>query len=175
MNVNKDLLQARKIYLSNNIDSAMADSIGEDLLLLNARDESLPIFLYINSGGGLYQSSMDIYDYVLNSHAPVVGIVYSKADSMASIILQACKKRQIMRNSSICLHNLSVWVDTEWDKFEELARERIALTMKRQNLIYEIFTERTGLRKEEIVDICNKKTIFSAEEALKNNLVDEII
>jgi ATP-dependent Clp protease, protease subunit len=175
MDIDKDLLQARKIYLSDNIDNAMADRIGKDILLLNARDERLPIFLYINSDGGFYLAAMDIYDYVSTSKAPVIGIVCSKAGSMATTVLQACKKRWILKNSSLFLHNLKVWIDTEWDEFEELAKKRLVSTQEKQEVIFDIFVKKTGLEKEEIARMHKNKVVLDAKEALRKKLVDKII
>lgn len=85
----------------------MARDAGKAIVWLNAINKK-EITLYIDSGGGEVQAGLDIYDMIKHSKAPVTGIVYRKANSMASVILQACVKRKAFENAEIIIHDISI-------------------------------------------------------------------
>lgn len=171
----KYFLNSREVVIRGKINANMAAAIEELLIILNAINSESPITLYINSDGGYYSAGMDIYDSVCFSRAPVTGIVTSKADSMASVILQACKTRMMMSNGVIIIHNLDLEVKSGWKKFQKIADEMIALSEKRQNNIYKIFANRTGVAIEEIIKMHDEEIQFDCKEAKKANLIDRII
>ncbi len=168
-----DLLKKRTLYIEGEINFEMAKRIGASILWLNAQDDSSKITLYFNSNGGTVYSGLNIYDIVRHSKAPVTGIVFRCANSMAAIILQACKIRKILKNSQIMLHNIRI--TEEWHKFEEDLEKTLSDTKKDQQAVYEILSERIGRSIEEIKTVCREEKTFSAQEAKEFGLIDEII
>jgi len=168
-----DILRKGMIYMDGDIDSDMAIRIGKSILWLNAQDDIKEISLYINSGGGSVVAGFDIYDIIRHSKTPVTGVVYRYANSMATVVLQACKVRKALRHGDICIHNIKI--NEEWHKFEENLEEALRVPKKNQQEIYEIMAERTGRSMEEIRNAFRESKTMCAEEAKEFGLIDEII
>lgn len=168
-----DLLKKRTLYIEGEVTQEMAKWIGSSILWLNAQDDTSEITLYINSGGGTVTAGLDLYDIVRHSKAPITGIVFRCANSMASIVLQACKTRKAMRHSSIVLHNIKI--NRQWHKFEEDLENALHDTKRDQQSIYEILTERTGRTMEEVIKACREAKEMTSEEAKEFGLIDEVI
>lgn len=66
-----------------------------------------PIRIHINSLGGELDAGLALYDYISNLDVDTIGIVEGIAASAASLILLACKHREMTDNSSILIHQLS--------------------------------------------------------------------
>lgn len=168
-----DLLRKRTLYLEGELIHRDAREIGESILWLNAVDDLKEITLYINSSGGSVTAGLDIYDIIRNSNAPVTGIVYRSANSMATVVLQACKIRKALKHSGIVIHNIKI--NKEWHEFEENLEKALADTKRDQESIYEIFVKRTGRSLEEIKRACRETKTMLADEAKKFGLIDEVI
>lgn len=168
-----ELLKKRVIYLDGEVTQDTAKRIGASILWLNALDNRSKITIYINSSGGSVSAGLDIYDIVRHSKAPVTGIVYRMANSMATIVLQACKTRQTLRHNVMQIHN--IMRNEEWHKFEENLEETLKDTKKNQQNIYEIMAERTGRTIEEIKKACREAKTMTADEAKEFGLIDEVI
>lgn len=168
-----DLLNKRIVYLEGEISYEEAEKIGTAIIWLNAQNDSSEIILYIKSYGGTVAAGLDIYDIVRHSKAPVTGIVYSSANSVATVVLQACKMRKALRHSEIIIHNIKI--TEEWQEFEENLEKTLKDTKIRQQRIYEIFSERTGKTIEEIKKACRERKTMTAEEAKEFGLIDEVI
>lgn len=172
-NFRNDLLKKRTLYLEGEIIYRDAREIGESILWLNAVDDLREITLYINSSGGSVSAGLDIYDIIRHSNAPVTGIVYRFANSMATVILQACTTRKALKHSEIVIHHIKI--NKEWHEFDENLEEALADTKRDQESIYEIFARRTGRSLEEIKRICREAKTMFADEARGLGLIDEVI
>jgi len=169
-----NLLDKRILYLEENITNDTAIKAGKAIVWLNSLDSSREIKIYIDSAGGEIEAGLDIYDIMRHSQAPITGIVYRKANSMAAVILQACKIRKIFQNSHIVVHNIIIGrrpLD-DWRKNKEGI---IAEMEKQQQIIYDIFVARTGKNIEEIKKAFDEAKILNSSEAKNLNMVDEII
>lgn len=168
-----NLLEKRIIYLDEHITNETAIKTGKEIVWLNSLS-CQEIELYLDSAGGDFEAGMDIYDILRYSQAPITGIVYRRANSMATVILQACKIRKILKNSQIIVHNIYVGRRSlnDWRKDKG---EIIDAAEKQQQIIYDIFASRTGKNIEEIKNIFDEEKILSSSEAKDLNIVDEII
>ena len=95
---------------------------------------------------------------------------------MATIILQACNKRQCLRHSSLLIHNIiaeNIRLDDLNDR-KKLKKIKDDLKIS-QDKVYTILCEKTGTSWEEIRDICKKEIIMSPEKAITYGLIDEIL
>lgn len=170
----EDLLLKRVLYLEGEINSDKAAIIGQAIIWLNTLDSKGEITLYIDSGGGDALAGLDIYDIIRHSQAPVIGIVYRRAFSMAAVILQACEVRKAMEYSELALHDISVTRRLS-ELMEGKLEEVLKGTLQRQESIYEIFRHRSRLTIEEIKAFCKTYKSLSALEAKEFGLIDEII
>ncbi|MEK9150579.1 MAG: ATP-dependent Clp protease proteolytic subunit [Patescibacteria group bacterium] len=168
------LLERRHIYLGGEIDDGTANQIGKIILWLNSQGGE-EIKLFINSDGGSVSAGLDIYDIIKYSKAPVNGIVYRRANSMATVVLRACVKRTAMSHSLFSFHNTVLSLMTEWDEFEDKSKNRLKEIKDLQEEIYKILTIRSTTEAERIKEICKRKLTLSASQMKALGLIDEII
>ena len=112
-----DLAQKRVLYLGNNLEFSDVIYVSKAITWMNAQDTDASITLRINSNGGSIPVGLDIYDIIRESKAPVVGIVMSRANSMASIVLQGCVRRIALPHATIFLHRVNTDVHMEESVF----------------------------------------------------------
>ena len=170
----EDLLNKRIIYLEGGIDQEAAKNVGKALLWLNTQDSTKEITLYIDSVGGNVEAGLDIVDMIKHISAPVMGIVYRSANSMAAVILQSCSKRKAMRQSDILIHDTTVPAVT-LAEIEENPDKVLKRAKESQQRIYQILSERSGKNIEEIKKLCKEDKRLSAYEALELGFIDEVI
>lgn len=105
--------EKRVIGITGEINQKEADRLLAQLLALNCQDDTAPVTFYIRSGGGSSLASLDIFDALCCSSAPVNGVVAGMAYSAAATILQGCKysgrgdikgKRIMLPNSRLLIH-----------------------------------------------------------------------
>lgn len=100
------LLEDRIIFLSGEIDDAVANTVVAQLIYLEAKDPNKDINLYINSPGGSVSAGLAIYDTMNYIKCDVSTICIGMAASMGAFILSsgAKGKRFALPNSEIMIH-----------------------------------------------------------------------
>ena len=83
------LLKERIIFLSTQVDDAVANTIIAQLLFLEAEDNEKDIYLYINSPGGVVTAGLAIYDTMQYIKSDVSTICLGQAASMGALLLAA--------------------------------------------------------------------------------------
>lgn len=170
----ESLIERRKIYLGGDIEGGLANQIGKMILYLNSRG-SEEISLFINSDGGSVSAGLDIYDAIRYSSAPVNGIVYRRANSMATVILQGCARRIAMSHAVFAFHKLQLSISGDWDELEETLKSKTDEMRKYQDELYRILSVRSHLENEKIKEICKKRMTLSAVQMKNLGLIDEIV
>lgn len=169
-----DLLQKRILYLDGSTTPITARQLGRAIVWLNAQDEEKPITLYIDSPGGNADAGLDICDIIRHSHAPIIGIVYRQANSMAATILQVCTTRKCLPNACILVHSLRL-CEAPLDELEDNPEKALAKTRRTQAIVNKIIQSRTGFSDKRMKEINKKGEFFTSEKALSLGLIDEII
>lgn len=169
-----DLVQKKRVlYVDEKITPDMEKDFGLAIMWLNAQsDEEIP--LIINCNGGSATAGLNIYDMVRFSNAPVTGIVFGRANSMASVILQGCKKRYALPHAKMWIHYLRTY-EIPLNEIEEDLEKAIRLAREEQESINEIYREATHRSLEDIKSALKADKSMSAKEALEFGLIDEII
>ena len=100
------LLEDRIIFLSGEIDDAVANTVVAQLIYLEAKDPSKDISLYINSPGGSVSAGLAIYDTMNYIKCDVSTICIGMAASMGAFLLSSGQKgkRFALPNSEIMIH-----------------------------------------------------------------------
>ncbi len=172
--IQSKLLDKNIIDISGEIDSDMAYYIRECLRRLVANG-SPDIIVTITSHGGIISISLDIYDMLRLYPGKKIGKVIAHADSMATVILQACDIRQCARHATMLIH----FIDTRisFDKMINLKKIKkvVSKTNDSQVLIDSILSRRTGNKVSTIRRTYLKEKDMSAKEAKEFGLIDEII
>lgn len=129
------------------------------------------IMVHINSLGGDAISSFAIYDMIRESKVPVFGQVEGIAASGATIMLCACERRMMTKNSSILCHELRSWTVGKWSELKD-AHENSVRTMEK---IIQIYSDHTKIPSRDIEKILEHDIYWDKDECLKFGLVDEVI
>ena len=100
------LLRDRIIFLGEEIDDDLANSIVAQLLLLDSENSEKDIMLYINSPGGVITAGMAIYDTIKSIRSDVSTICIGEAASMGAFLLSAGTKgkRMALPSARIMIH-----------------------------------------------------------------------
>ena len=100
------LLEDRIIFLTGEINDAVADAVVAQLIYLEGKDPNKDICLYINSPGGSVTAGMAIYDTMNYIKCDVSTICIGLAASMGAFLLSSGTKgkRYALANSEIMIH-----------------------------------------------------------------------
>ena len=158
------LLEDRIIFLSGEIDDAVANTVVAQLIYLEAKDPSKDINLYINSPGGSVSAGLAIYD--------VSTICIGMAASMGAFLLSsgAKGKRFALPNSEIMIHQPLGGAQGQASDIK-IAAEHILKTKKKLN---SILAQNSGKPLEQIERDTDRDNYLSAEEALSYGLIDKV-
>ena len=167
------LLRERIIFLGDEIDDDLANSIVAQLLLLDSENPEKDIMLYINSPGGVITAGMAIYDTMQLIKADVSTICIGEAASMGAFLLcsGAKGKRMALPSARIMIHQPLGGAQGQATDIELEAKE--ILRMKK--MLTEIIAENSGQKVEKVVSDCERDHYLSAQEALDYGLIDKVL
>jgi ATP-dependent Clp protease protease subunit len=169
------LLEARRIFISDAVDSDSANEIIRKLWYLELTNPGKPILFVINSPGGAVDSGFAIWDQVKMISSPVTTLVTGLAASMGSILslCAAPGRRFATPNSRIMIHQplLAGVIKGQATDLEIQAREMI----KTRNGLIEIYVEATGKDFATIEKAIDRDTWMTAQEALEFGLLDRVV
>ena len=166
------LLEDRIIFLSGEIDDAVANTVVAQLIYLEGKEPGKDINLYINSPGGSVTSGMAIYDTMNYVKCDVSTICIGMAASMGAFLLSsgARGKRFALPNSEIMIHQPLGGAQGQASDIKIMA-DHIIKTKKKLNTILSL---NTGKPYDVIERDTDRDNYLSAEEAKEYGLVDEI-
>ena len=166
------LLEDRIIFLSGEIDDAVANTVVAQLIYLEAKDPSKDINLYINSPGGSVSAGLAIYDTMNYIKCDVSTICIGMAASMGAFLLSsgAKGKRFALPNSEIMIHQPLGGAQRQASDIK-IAAEHILRTKKKLNTI---LAANSGKPLEQIERDTDRDNYLSAEEALNYGLIDKV-
>ncbi len=169
------LLEKRRIFLSDAVDSDSAKEIIRKLWYLEHIAPGKPILFVINSPGGSVDSGFAIWDQIKMISSPVSTLVTGLAASMGSLLsLSAAKgKRFATPNSRIMIHQplISGVIRGQATDLDIQAKEML----KTRKMIVDIYAESTGKDPEAIEKAINRDNWMSSKEAKDFGLLDGII
>ena len=166
------LLEDRIIFLSGEIDDAVANTVVAQLIYLEGKDPTKDISLYINSPGGSVSAGMAIYDTMNYIKCDVSTICIGLAASMGAFLLAAGAKgkRFALKNSEIMIHQPLGGAQGQASDIK-IQAEHI---LKIKDKMNRILAENTGRSIAEIERDTDRDNYLSAEEAKAYGLIDEV-
>ncbi len=166
------LLRERIIFLNGQIEDTMASLVSAQLLFLEADAPTKPIYLYINSPGGVVTSALAMYDTMQFIKAPVGTLCMGMAASAATLILAAGEagQRVCLPNASIMLHQPSGGYQGQVTDILIHAEE--SLRIKRRT--NEIYARHCGRTYEEVEAALERDRYMSPTQARDWGLVDHV-
>lgn len=165
------LLMDRIVMLTEEINSATANSIVAQLLFLEKEDSKKPITMYINSPGGSVTDGFAIYDIIHQIRSPVNTICIGMAASMAAFLLAAgTGKRYATENSTIMIHQ--PMGGTRGQATDITIYTNYILNLKKK--LNTILAKKTKKEYSTIQEYTERDKYFNAEEAKNFGLIDEV-
>ncbi len=166
------LLEDRIIFLTGEINDAMANIIVAQMIYLEGKNPDKDIYLYINSPGGSVSAGMAIYDTMNYLKCDVSTICIGLAASMGAFILSsgAKGKRFVLPNSEVMIHQPLGGAQGQASDIAIQAKHIQHIKEK----INKILSENTGQPLEKIEKDTDRDNYMTAEEAKNYGLVDKI-
>jgi ATP-dependent Clp protease, protease subunit len=159
------MFRERIIFLTEEVDDNIANSLVAYMLYLESEDNTKPIYLYINSPGGSVTAGMAIYDTMQHIKSEVVTICVGLAASMGAFLLAAGTKgkRFALPHSRIMIHQpLGIAIE---------AKEILRI----KGLLNQIMAERSGQDVAKVEKDTDRDYFMSAAEAKEYGLIDRVI
>lgn len=169
------LLEDRIIILGEEVNDSTANSIVAQLLLLDEKDSTRDICLYINSPGGSITAGLAIYDTMQYVKSDIRTVCIGSACSMAAVLLSSGTKgkRVALPNSYIMIHQPRQENGRRMTVTEQEIDLRLIRGMKKK--LTNILARNTNQHYKKIFRDCEQDKWFSAQEALNYGLIDEVI
>ncbi len=166
------LLEDRIIFLSGEINDAVANSVVAQLIYLEGKNPDKDIYLYINSPGGSVSAGLAIFDTINYIKCDVSTICIGLAASMGAFLLSAGTrgKRFALPNSEIMIHQPLGGAQGQASDIEIQARHMQKIKQK----INKILSENTLQPLDKIEKDTDRDFYMSADEAVSYGLVDKI-
>lgn len=169
------LLEKRRIFLSDGVDSDTAKDIIRKLWYLDHQAPGKPILFVINSPGGSVDSGFAIWDQIKLLQSPVITLVTGLAASMGSLLslVSGKGKRLATPNSRIMIHQPLIGgvIRGQATDLEIQAKEML----KTRAQIVDIYVDATGKDRKAIEKAIDRDNWMTAEEALHFGLLDKIV
>jgi ATP-dependent Clp protease, protease subunit len=169
----QQLLRERIVFLGQQVDDDIANSIAAQMLYLAGQDPDKDIWLYINSPGGSVTAGMAIYDTMQFVKPDVATVCLGLGASMGQFLLTAGApgKRYALPHARILMHQPSAGVQGQASDIAIQAENLIKI--KRQ--MAELIAEHSGQDVETVIADSDRDKWFSAEEARDYGLFDKVI
>ncbi|MGF0117860.1 ClpP family protease [Promicromonospora sp. Marseille-Q5078] len=167
------LLHQRIVVIGTEIDDAVANRVGAQLLLLSAEDPRSDVALYVNSPGGSISAGLAIYDTMRLLPNDVVTVCFGFAASMGQFLLTTGTKgkRYALPHARVMMHQPSGGIGgTAVDI--AIQAENLEHT---KHVMHELIAQHTGRTVEQIAADSDRDRWFTATEALEYGMVDRIV
>ena len=164
----------RILFLGQEVNDAIANSLVAQMLYLDSEDSSKPIYLYINSPGGSVTAGLAIFDTMQYVKSDVVTICVGLAASMGAFLLAAGTKgkRLALPHSRIMIHQpLGGTSQRQASDIEIEAREILRI----KDMLNQSMADMTGQPLEKIAKDTDRDYFLSAAEAKEYGLIDRVI
>ena len=167
------LLRERIICVHGPVTDQMASVVTAQLLFLESEHPNKPVYMYINSPGGLVTAGMAMYDTIQYIRPDVHTICMGQAASMGSLLLASGAPgcRFALPNARIMLHQPSGGAQGMASDIEIQARE-ILRTRERLNQLYVHHTKQPLDVIERVMD---RDHFMDVQQAAEFGIIDKVL
>jgi ATP-dependent protease ClpP protease subunit len=176
-----ELHSQRRVLIQERLTEQLLRKKAQELLMLEMQNND-PITLIIASPGGEAIPVQQFGSIIAGLHSPVDTLAMGNCASGAVDLLQMGRRRQILPTAQLLIHYArtpQMWICDDLERLDEdlrCFRERAAALYNQRQVLYQ---SRTGLPIEKIKEMFRygevQQASISATQALKMNLVDEIL
>ncbi len=139
--------------------------------LINQTESNENLEVEINSGGGSIFAGSEIYTALKAYKGNVTTKIVGLAASAASVIAMAADKILMSPTAQLMIHNASGSFNGDYNDMDKGSE-----ILKNVNAgISNAYMLKTGLSNEELLQMMNKETWMTAQQALDNKFIDEIM
>ncbi len=157
----------QEIYDFANREATSAKKLIDQL----PTDES-DVVIEVNSSGGVVNTGSEIYTALRSYNGNVTAEVVGMAGSSASFCIMGANKIVMSPTAQMMIHKASLnFVSGNSD---DLDRASDALKSIDKSIV-NAYVGKTGLSEEEILNLMQKETYMSAQEAIDKGFADEVM
>jgi len=173
MTLEELLLENRVIFLIGEINHASAARVYMQMLYLQSQKKDQDINLYINSPGGNVTDTLAIYDVMRFLSCDVATYCIGECASGGAIAFMAGKKgkRFILPNAKVMIHQPFGGVYGQAADIEIQAEE----ILKTKETLINVMARCCGQSVDKVREDSERDRFFSAQEAVKYGICDEVI
>ncbi len=173
MTIDELLLENRVVFLIGEINHASAARLMMQMLYLENQKRGQEINFYINSPGGAVDDTLAVYDTMRFLSSPVSTYCLGRAYSGAALLLTAGTKgkRYMLPHAKVMIHQPYGGVTGQAEDIRIQAEQII----KAKAELTRIIANHTGQPVETVQRDSERDKYFSAEEAVKYGLADEVL
>lgn len=128
------------------------------------------ISVFVNSGGGDVFAGQAIYSMLKRHKATINVYIDGLAASIASVVAMAGDTIYMPKNAMMMIHNPYTFAFGDSSEFRKMAD---TLDQVREGIIT-TYLDKTGMDKQEIIDLMDAETWMTAEEAVEYGFADEL-
>ena len=167
------LLEQRIIMINDEITDQLAALIVAEILFLNAKDQTEPITIYINSPGGSIYAGLAIYDIMKKVECPISTIGIGLCASMGAFLLSSGDKgkRFALENTEIMIHQPLGGSQGQVSDIEIMTKRYLYL----KNKLNQMLATHTGQDIKKIAKDTDRDYFMSSLEAKEYGLIDDVI
>jgi len=167
------LLKDRIIFMGDQVQDSMANTIIAQMLFLESEDPDKDIFLYINSPGGVITSGLAIYDTMQYIKPDIATICMGQTASMAALLLSAGAKgkRYALPHSRIMIHQPIGGMQGQATDIDIHAKE----ILKMRESLNQILVKHTGQNIQKVRKDTERDFFMNSDEAKTYGIIDKVI
>mgnify|MGYP002711517825 FL=1 len=167
------LLEQRIIMINDEITDQLAALIVAEILFLNAKDQTEPITIYINSPGGSIYAGLAIYDIIKKVECPISTIGIGLCASMGAFLLSSGDKgrRFALENTEIMIHQPLGGSQGQVSDIEIMTKRYLYW----KNKLNQMLAAHTGQDIKKIAKDTDRDYFMSSLEAKEYGLIDDVI
>ena len=164
----------RILFLGQEVNDAIANSLVAQMLYLDSEDSSKPIYLYINSPGGSVTAGLAIFDTMQYVKSDVVTICVGLAASMGAFLLAAGTKgkRLALPHSRIMIHQPLGGTSQRQASYIEIEAREI---LRIKDMLNQSLADMCSQTLEKVTKDTDRDYFLSAAEAMEYGLIDRVI
>ncbi|RME89636.1 MAG: ATP-dependent Clp protease proteolytic subunit [Candidatus Hydrogenedentota bacterium] len=171
----ESFLKNRQIFIWGAIHDKSCEEIVEKLLYLEREEPGKPIYMFINSPGGVISAGMAVFDVMKMISSPVYTIVMGLAASMGAVLFAAGEKghRYVFEHSKVMIHQPLISGQIVAPAIDiKIHAEEIKKTRAELN---RILSEATGQDLKKIEKDTDRDFYMNAQEAVSYGIADKIL
>jgi ATP-dependent Clp protease protease subunit len=173
MTIDELLLENRIVFLIGEINQSSAARVMMQMLYLENQKRGQDISFYINSPGGAVDDTLALYDTMRFMSSPVATYCLGRAYSGGSLLLTAGAKgkRYMLPHAKVMIHQPYGGITGQAEDIRIQAEQIIKSKME----LTRIIAMHTGQPVETVQKDSERDKYFTAEEAVKYGLADEVL